>query len=515
MPTVDEKILFKAGLQAAFDGIDSKDVNTIYFVTDTQRLFVGETEYSRPVQHGAEVPSTYAPANSLFVKETGTARELYYSKDGASWDLVCQLPAEIEGGVFGNNTTTNLAFEGTFKVPKVTVDDRGNVTAIEDVTLTLPAAPEDAAIQVTAQGSGPIVGSVTKGSGTTEIVVQNKSLADLDIATETDLTAAEGRISTLETGKQDKLEFQTAYNAQSNKAATMADVTNAVAGLSGAMHYVGESTTDPSTGTATVAGHEDWAAGDVVTYQAKEYVYDGEDWRELGDESSFAVKGSIKNADIAADAEIAQSKIEDTTGWISDGLNGKVDKTTTVNGQALSGNVQIDRVNAAGTADKVANALTINGTVYDGSAAQQVTIPTEYALEDLTDVTVADPAAGQALVHDGTDWKNRALTKADVGLGNVDNTADANKVVASAGKLTTARNITLSGDATGTAAFDGSANASITVTVSHAAAADTATSATSAESATKATQDAAGNVISDTYATKEEVEAAALVWGSF
>ena len=138
MPTVDEKILFKAGLQTAFDGIDTKDVNTIYFVTDTQRLFVGETEYSRPVQHGTEVPSTYAPANSLFVKETGTARELYYSKDGASWDLVCQLPAEIEGGVFGDNTTTNLAFEGTFKVPKVTVDDRGNVTAIEDVTLTLP-----------------------------------------------------------------------------------------------------------------------------------------------------------------------------------------------------------------------------------------------------------------------------------------------------------------------------------------------------------------------------------------
>ena len=309
MPTVDEKILFKAGLQAAFDGIDSKDVNTIYFVTDTQRLFVGETEYSRPVQHGAEVPSTYAPATSLFVKETGTARELYYSKDGASWDLVCQLPAEIEGGVFGNNTTTSLSFEGTFKVPKVTVDDRGNVTAIEDVTLTLPAAPEDAAIQVTAQGSGPIVGSVTKGSGTTEIVVQNKSLADLDIATETDLTAAEGRISTLETGKQDKLEFQTAYNAQSNKAATMADVNNAVAGLSGAMHYVGESTTDPSTGTATVEGHEDWFSGDVVTYQSKEYVYDGENWRELGDESSYAIKGSIVDADIAANANIAQSKI--------------------------------------------------------------------------------------------------------------------------------------------------------------------------------------------------------------
>lgn len=512
MPSANQELMFKYGLQTKFDTIkDSLDVNTIYFITDTQRMFVGDVEYTRPVMSGAGAPEAYLPPRSLYYDSTN--KVLYMSPDAVEGEP--QAPIQVsnfyvhptfEAKVLGDQTGGTLSFAGSFKVPKITVDDEGHVSAGEDITFTLPTAPEDAEVQVTAQGSGPIVGAVTKGTGTTEIVVQNKSLADLDIATETDLTAAEGRISTLETGKQDKLEFQTAYNAQSNKAATMADVNNAVAGLSGAMHYVGESTTDPSTGTATVAGHEDWAAGDVVTYQAKEYVYDGEDWRELGDESSFAVKGSIKNADIAADADIAQSKIEDTTGWISDGLNGKVDKTTTVNGQALSGNVQIDRVNAAGTADKVANSLTINGTVYDGSAAQQVTIPTEYALEDLTDVTVADPAAGQALVHDGTDWKNRALTKADVGLGNVDNTADANKVVASAGKLTTARNITLAGDATGTAAFDGSANASITVAVSH---------ATAADSATKATQDASGNVITETYATKEEVEASTIKWQEF
>lgn len=91
----------------------------------------------------------------------------------------------------------------------------------------------------------------------------------------------------------------------------MADVNNAVADLSGAMHYEGDSTTDPNGETGpTVADHEgDWAKGDVVTYNAKEFVYDGSAWRELGDESSFAVKGSIKNADIASDAAIAQSKI--------------------------------------------------------------------------------------------------------------------------------------------------------------------------------------------------------------
>lgn len=57
------------------------------------------------------------------------------------------------------------------------------------------------------------------------------------------------------------------------------------------------------------------------------------------------------------------------------------------------------------------------------------------------------------------------LTKADVGLGNVDNTADVNKNVATATKLKTARNINVSGAVTGSAVpFDGSANATINVT---------------------------------------------------
>lgn len=154
-------------------------------------------------------------------------------------------------------------------------------------------------------GTGEVISVVSQANGV--ITVQKKTLAEADIPALT--TAKITGLDTALAGKQDTLVFNTAYNASSNKAATMADVTNAVSGLSGAMHYIGESTTDPAGGTATVEGHEDWASGDVVTYKAKEYVYDGEDWRELGDESSFAVKGSIVDADIAAGANIAQSKI--------------------------------------------------------------------------------------------------------------------------------------------------------------------------------------------------------------
>lgn len=57
------------------------------------------------------------------------------------------------------------------------------------------------------------------------------------------------------------------------------------------------------------------------------------------------------------------------------------------------------------------------------------------------------------------------LVKGDVGLGNVDNTADTSKNVLSATKLTTARTISLTGDVTGSVSFDGSGNAAIVTTI--------------------------------------------------
>ena len=68
---------------------------------------------------------------------------------------------------------------------------------------------------------------------------------------------------------------------------------------------------------------------------------------------------------------------------------------------------------------------------------------------------------GQSIVGSG----NIDLTKTDVGLSNVDNTADSAKVVASAGKWTTARMLSLTGGITGSVSIDGSGNASIVTTV--------------------------------------------------
>ena len=197
----------------------------------------------------------------------------------------------------------SLTFDGTYNAESNKVATQTTVsTAVSTAIGALDADGETA-------GTGEVISAVSEADGV--ITVQKKTLTEADIP-----ALSISKVTNLQTtldGKQATVVWNTAYDASSNKAATMADVNNAVAGLSGAMHYVGESTTDPSTGTATVEGHEDWAAGDVVVYQNKEFVFDGENWRELGDESSFAVKGSIKDADIAADAAIAQSKIANLT----------------------------------------------------------------------------------------------------------------------------------------------------------------------------------------------------------
>lgn len=70
------------------------------------------------------------------------------------------------------------------------------------------------------------------------------------------------------------------------------DVTASDLGISGAMHFVGTSTSDPDTGSVTIPGKADYAPvlGDVVLYNDKEFVYSSNGWEELGDESSHALK---------------------------------------------------------------------------------------------------------------------------------------------------------------------------------------------------------------------------------
>ena len=71
----------------------------------------------------------------------------------------------------------------------------------------------------------------------------------------------------------------------------IADLKTKIVGLTGAMHFVGTSTTDPTLEAgATIEGKDAFASGDVCLFGKKEYVYDGAKWVELGDEGSHLTK---------------------------------------------------------------------------------------------------------------------------------------------------------------------------------------------------------------------------------
>lgn len=108
------------------------------------------------------------------------------------------------------------------------------------------------------------------------------------------------------------------------------DINSNLEGLTGALHWVGDSTTDPTGSSGpTIEDVSSFKSGDVCSYQTKEYIYNGTSWREFGDEGSHLTKTEASST--------------------------YVPLTRTVNGKALSANITL-------TASDVGAATTANIT---------------------------------------------------------------------------------------------------------------------------------------------------------
>lgn len=153
--------------------------------------------------------------------------------------------------------------------------------------------------------------------------------------------------------------------------AIKAYVDSAVAGLEGAMHFIGDATVEPRGGTDPRVAEYNFAnakPGDVVLWEQKEYVWTGAVWRLLGDEGSYAVKGSIKDADIDAEADIQQSKILNLVETLAE----KVDKEE---GKVLSSNdyTNEDKIKLANIEER-AQVNIIEHILLNGTEAQPRTV---------------------------------------------------------------------------------------------------------------------------------------------
>ena len=155
-----------------------------------------------------------------------------------------------------------------------------------------------------------------------------------------------------------------------------------LAGLTGAMHFIGTSSTDPTIAPGpTVAGHTgDFAAGDVVVYtpagkQECEYVYNGSSWQEFGS------TGSLKAL------------------AFKDSASGNVTVSGTAEAQVFSGNQETlehiitgQSVSVAGNYDKP-NDISIDYTPEGTVSAPDITLSTAEAIASATSGSVKDGSA--------------------------------------------------------------------------------------------------------------------------
>ena len=124
-----------------------------------------------------------------------------------------------------------------------------------------------------------------------------------------DAAAVKTEVDSALATKQDNLVFGTAYDAETNKVATMSDITSATEGLTGAMHFKGTVASDP---TKADFDKKDYKSGDVVLFGQKEYVFNGDTktFIELGDEGSYALKSTtINNHPLSSNITITKGDV--------------------------------------------------------------------------------------------------------------------------------------------------------------------------------------------------------------
>lgn len=241
-------------------------------------------------------------------------------------------------------------------------------------------------------------------------------------------------------------------------------------------------------------------------------AYDAQGASKLNTARNISITGDAtgtQSFDGSADASIeielaAVGASGEQGGIVTTDTKGRVISSRALTAADLPASITSDTTGNAATAtnadaaDKVNSKLTINGTEFDGSVAVNLAlaplvnglVPSENLPSYVDDVIEADdhaslPAEGEAgkiyvTIDNGNVYRWSGSTY--IRINDAVSTADT------ADTLATARDIALSGDATGTASFDGSQNITIATTL--------ASVGTAGEQGAVVTTDAKGRVVS-------------------
>lgn len=175
--------------------------------------------------------------------------------------------------------------------------------------------------------------------------------------------------------------------------ARITELENKVNGISGAMSYLGKSTTaitDGGTQAPTVKGTvipiSDLKEGNVVLYDQQEFVWNGSTWEIFGDEGSYVLKNTkINGKALTGDVEIYAYEIKMTEDEGADTVGEILSYGQTAIDNILNGNVAVGKATEADYATNAGSAITANTAL---TADQATTATTASKWTDATNLQV-------------------------------------------------------------------------------------------------------------------------------
>ena len=326
--------------------------------------------------------------------------------------------------------------EGNYKIKQSAVSDP---TASGTTITAIDTISQNANGEITVTKK-TIRSGTTSQTGVVQLTDSHTSTSTTTAATPKNVKEAYD----LAAGKQDPITFDGTYNASTNKAATVSSVTTRIAALDaevtssdGSNVQVKVTETDGKITAVNIT--TDNTATKVASATAGNFA--GLDANgDITDSGSKASDFATSAQGSKADSALQGVKLNGASSALTPDSNKVVTipdaiatgTTGATNGLMTAADKQ--KLNGISTGANKVQSSTTNGNIkIDGTETTVYTHPSTTAVTAAA-VKVGNDSLGHVVLGD-------ALVKGDVGLGNVDNTADVDKEVLSATKLTTARNI--------------------------------------------------------------------------
>ena len=145
----EDRVIFRAITQSAYDVLDPKDANTLYFVTDAGKIYKGSTDVSTSVVVGAIPEASAAVKGKLYIDSNTFAMAI--TMDGSSW--IQASPGYLTDGV-------EWAAADSSKIATIGLIKKGIQAAVDGIDTTTYFEKSTGTVKVGAEGTGAVLTGV-------------------------------------------------------------------------------------------------------------------------------------------------------------------------------------------------------------------------------------------------------------------------------------------------------------------------------------------------------------------